>query len=998
MEAHEGNWDNPVTNFWFLDGVSIATNQTTVSIHWTNAVSHDLKVVHNSNAFDGEGNPLHQWDGQNTNITVNVIKVDMDLKPKGVGDYESLPDPIQIAAGGFASPVHQADVVIRVEPAIAGIPISLGLLNGVGHERHAKLEVAGMTTFAGGGTIVVETGTGGVIEGVLTSSDSEDICTVFASLSGSDCQESQSVEFNWIWMDAFDVETDWLIEPTEIIGTGIYTNILRLRHHRAEELDAPVLPLDQHEIRFFVEKVKYIDEEGEEQVIVNTADNTSTNVNEWAVFVEPAVTDADGVATAELDIKKIDGLVYLELVAYDWSVYGAPPIDAATEPDEPMAMSIASLTSTPDERETRKTIFLNNTALKEGLRPALVRYPLSYIPVVSSDIEAEQQAAGYILFYRGNESQTTMGLNKRLKIYDNNSGLEDPWRLAYDHEAKLGQVQDFESHDLYYSGPDEYSDRFCLMKIYAYTNAHFRLKTTSHNKFFNYQIEFRAVSADLEFIGPNRPLMDISSGTSYHIAPKQYYASSQAEDPTSVAFNVKLKHNVTDPSGFASRFDSLDGLDAIYTLPTTISGTSEITFEALAEGEAESEGKFLLGSYYNNNMIIVGLGTPLTMEVDETQANQVVQRAGCIEPANFIVADMKIAKPTGATPPVGELGSTADPATSPLFVFDTPVNLGKCAVRCEAAPLDGLSDENKALVWSLLEWKLPDFSSVSGVTNDNVTTFTYEGMPTHTDQFGNTNITLRFKEREHWAYHQPVQFRYNRTGTGAADQHHGELNNVTAGNPNWYVYWQQVANQFSGEGSGLFGPQTSMEYNNADHHPEDEQVLGAYVVSFGGSTWNDKIVMYKGSGANRIVDFIRLLHHENGHLHSAQLPAAKGGWGDGAGGLAYNGAFDSDGDGVRDSWENSAYGQGLGFVVSDPPPDGAEARALDMKRREAWDHGWDSLEEAAAGSAAGNYTNPEGHQEATGRGLCRRNEDHVNSRNGDIWPKDWSHKMQESGE
>jgi hypothetical protein len=75
--------------------------------------------------------------------------------------------------------------------------------------------------------------------------------------------------------------------------------------------------------------------------------------------------------------------------------------------------------------------------------------------------------------------------------------------------------------------------------------------------------------------------------------------------------------------------------------------------------------------------------------------------------------------------------------------------------------------------------------------------------------------------------------------------------------------------------------------------------------------------------------------------------------------------------------------------------DDLPARLLDMKRHEAWDHGWDSLEDAAAGAAAGNYTNPEGHQEDTGRGLCRRNEDHVNSRYAEIWPKDWSHKAGE---
>jgi len=63
--------------------------------------------------------------------------------------------------------------------------------------------------------------------------------------------------------------------------------------------------------------------------------------------------------------------------------------------------------------------------------------------------------------------------------------------------------------------------------------------------------------------------------------------------------------------------------------------------------------------------------------------------------------------------------------------------------------------------------------------------------------------------------------------------------------------------------------------------------------------------------------------------------------------------------------------------------------------RAAWDHGWDSLEDAAAGLAAGYYTNPDGYQNSTGRGLCRRNEDEVDNEYGNIWPKDWSHKAGE---
>jgi len=142
---------------------------------------------------------------------------------------------------------------------------------------------------------------------------------------------------------------------------------------------------------------------------------------------------------------------------------------------------------------------------------------------------------------------------------------------------------------------------------------------------------------------------------------------------------------------------------------------------------------------------------------------------------------------------------------------------------------------------------------------------------------------------------------------------------------------------------------------------------------------------------SNIFSFVRIVHHENGHRQSSKLPAEKGGWGEN---LVYTVTQDADRDFVNDTWESAGgYGATLGFEVTDREYE--PARALDEKRRAAWEHGWDSLQDAIDGLAAGYYTNREGYQPATGRGLTRRNEDHVADMDAEIRAKDWSLKTEE---
>ena len=144
--------------------------------------------------------------------------------------------------------------------------------------------------------------------------------------------------------------------------------------------------------------------------------------------------------------------------------------------------------------------------------------------------------------------------------------------------------------------------------------------------------------------------------------------------------------------------------------------------------------------------------------------------------------------------------------------------------------------------------------------------------------------------------------------------------------------------------------------------------------------WRDKIVMYNDSGTS-IFTFIRLLHHENGHRHSKQLPPEKGGFGED---LAWSLDADEDYDLINDTWE-MGDGAALGFLVN--PSE--ESRATHQKWREAWDHGWITIEQMQ-NPPGEPYTNPDGYVPATGSGLTVRNENQVVERMPELRLKDWS--------
>gem|GEM_PF-5217929 len=268
-------------------------------------------------------------DGMYDRIGFTVYHVDsITVMPKNAPEGWTPPEPVTIGAGAIHSPAHQADVTIQVLPLVAGIPVDVRLIRGLSHEPGKEAELAMGTQIATGGgeAVTVLTGTDGTISGELTSSDVNDMdCTIRACATGT------NVVFTW---DEYPEQDEWTFEPGYLPVPGVLTNHLVLRHHRDPATCDPTnytpwAPFNDHDIRFFVEKVEYWDAEGNLCETNNTAEAPS-DLSAWATFpTNPVTTDADGRVTELLTIVTNDNLHSVTMVAYDWSVWrheAAPPL------------------------------------------------------------------------------------------------------------------------------------------------------------------------------------------------------------------------------------------------------------------------------------------------------------------------------------------------------------------------------------------------------------------------------------------------------------------------------------------------------------------------------------------------------------------------------------------------------------------------------------------------------------------------------------------------
>jgi hypothetical protein len=391
---------------------------------------------------------------------------------------------------------------------------------------------------------------------------------------------------------------------------------------------------------------------------------------------------------------------------------------------------------------------------------------------------------------------------------------------------------------------------------------------------------------------------------------------------------------------------------------------------------------------------------------------------GTITPLHLICADINIVSPTGPLPQIGEAGANANPANfSSLLVFDKPNNAGKCEVVCEATQLAKLSAEAKSIVWGeALEWvpaKRGDGIDVSGVVQTLVpghpwkTKMVYPTMPKLNTAFGNTTddgdpVILRFKDRPEWKWEQHVQFRFHRVGTGAAAEYkaHDDYTKIFPLDegaklndyPNWHFYWHQVADGIPSEYGGTFGCKATRMYYNPLEQIEDGGV-GQYQV-INRTQWEDKITLYNYCRQN-IVEFARVLHHENGHPQTLGHNVC--GFGTDANGKpAWTRDKDEDRDGIPDLGEsNSVIGKAVGFQISLPPrdPSSRERAKLEDGWYTNWQHGWMTATDIVNKVPNVDYNHDGWVANDDGCGLTIRNEKEVQkpANQSKFREKDWSH-------
>ena len=244
--------------------------------------------------------------GVKDEIAFTVIDVDtIKVRPYQSGTYGST---ASIVVGGktTSSHVHEADVKFELYPTLpsgASVTLSVELQGAQGDPddvHEAVLTVAGTTVTGNGSADVDFTST--TVVGNLKSSNLTRDCTV---LSGN---ASATVSFEWADY------TLWESSEEFIVIDSVSDETLTL------EFDND--GIDSHKIRFYVEEVEYLNEEGDVAVLYNTIALPGTEVNAYAYFTQnPQVTYGNGQVTTKLHIPATcpENIYSILMVAYDLS-------------------------------------------------------------------------------------------------------------------------------------------------------------------------------------------------------------------------------------------------------------------------------------------------------------------------------------------------------------------------------------------------------------------------------------------------------------------------------------------------------------------------------------------------------------------------------------------------------------------------------------------------------------------------------------------------------
>ena len=855
-----------------------------------------------------------------------------------------------IAAGALSTDPHQADVRVSVFPSREGMPILVRLDGGLGHAEgfDAALSIGGRTLGPVDGFLECSTGAGGSLTGFLTSSDVVgETCVIQAG------NEAASLSFVW---DEHAEEDEWTLSPDCIPEDGIVQNLFRLRLHAADSDMAPFQPLSGHEIRMFVEEVVFEDGQGEEQTLSNTPESPS-DLSAWAE-ISPAsdVCDADGETEFTLSVNR-ENVVFVRLVAYDWTVF----VSARTA--TPLRQAPRRTPPSGDAR-TEHLNRTNDSVNNPALGPFVILCP-DRIPVSpSADIVARcpnpQGIAAMVggvvrvwpFFWNGTGYAQIAGCQVRFRKESdpptaaNWTTISEPGTsLACDPashalHASVNQAWDFVVAP---NEPGTYQSEVRFRKrrgeeftsIFSFSFTAFEGALAANNAQFDFPINDLACAAFLRGREPS---------------------------PTTVTTTIELKAETNDQTPLPDRI--------ILIAPSGFSDLGNTSLSASSEmfGIVNGIGRFS-GSHIETTIKSEYQGKPNSIVHQEQSRNRTLTRAGRLRPVGLAVFDMYVAAPTGPVPAAGEAGNAgSDGPDDALWVFDSD-GRGNCSVVCKAAPLNGISDDSvRQAIWSRLAWTLPDCGEVAAVPNgvpaNGSWTFVYPRMPADNSAFGTKEdgVTLSIPGTDIAPWKQTVQFRFKKEGTGASAQISSP--NVKPGDPNWYVYWHQVAESFD------FGPQCPLVYDPSPRGDNSENEIGRYRGKpvYNSSThsyqWQDTITLFDDNKSN-IVECVTTIHHENGHRQSRQKPNAEGGWGPN---LLWTLQLDTDWDLICDQFETNPKGMlfSIEYVIDET---GAIIQDCDAILRDK--NAWISLDHSQTGT-------------------CSINENVVSLRAQDLRQEDWS--------
>jgi len=243
------------------------------------------------------------YDGSNT---VEVTGVDITLKARSAADSNWVEGNVTIASGGVNNDPHKAVLLVEDDPPVSSrFQISLAGGRGHGGSNNASAAIGGVSV-GPGETKKPKTGAQGNATGYLLSSNVLASATVTAGTS-------KQIDFAW---NNYAEDDFWVSDPIFLVPGESSDEVLTLQLNS--------MPLEGHEIAFFVEEVVYFDENGDIITLTNTASEPS-DLSSWASFADVQVTvDGDGRANATLVVEDKPEIVSLTMRAYDQTVFTMP--------------------------------------------------------------------------------------------------------------------------------------------------------------------------------------------------------------------------------------------------------------------------------------------------------------------------------------------------------------------------------------------------------------------------------------------------------------------------------------------------------------------------------------------------------------------------------------------------------------------------------------------------------------------------------------------------